>query len=162
MESALDLILYNLCQSRQIQCQFQANPRSLCAHNIWTSAPCRLIISRLGGRSSRHPVSFLCQSHPIQGMCQSTANLMSTGLQKIPCCPFLQILANPGPFLSITSLIQGIQYDPIFANPVPTRGESDASPRSTFPSKMNSPISQNLSIWANPMAISGHFWGLFV
>ena len=146
MESALDLILYNLCQSRQIQCQFQANPRSLCAHNLGTSAPCRLIISRLGGRNSRHPVSFRCQSHPIQGMCQSTANIMSIGLQKTPCCPFLLILANPGPFLSITSLLQGIQYDPIFANPVPIRGESDASPRSTFPSKMNSPISQNLSI----------------
>ena len=140
---------------------------TLSPRNLGTSAPCWLIISLLGDEI------HATQSALNANLTQSNVNFPF--LQKIPICPSLPILGNPGPFLSITYAQVSyresnvIQFLPIQANPVPIRGESDASPRSTFPSKINSLNSQNRSIQTNPMPILanpmpflGHFWGPFV
>ena len=62
MKWALDLIISNLCQSWQIRCQCQANPRPLCAHNLGTSTLCGMVPNLLGGQNSCQPVAIQCRS----------------------------------------------------------------------------------------------------
>ena len=149
---------------------------TLSPRNLGTSAPCWLIISLLGDEIHATQSALnanLTQSragaNPVTIQCQFSIPSKNT---------ILTILANShqSRTISINNLCTSpyresnvIQFLPIQANPVPIRGESDASPRSTFPSKMNSLNSQNRSIPANPMPILanpmpflGHFWGPFV
>ena len=98
---------------------------TLSPRNLGTSAPCRLIISLLGDEI------HATQSALNANLTQSNVNFPF--LQKIPICPSLPILANPGPFLSIAYVHKSPTGNPIWSNfcqfkPIQYQSEANLMP----------------------------------